>query len=70
MTSRELNRDQFKELCQNYITNYWTDFEDGTTSPSYADLAHADELVDEEVIHRCYSGINFSEDDFFCSCNK
>ncbi len=69
MTSRELNQEQFKELCQAYISDHWVDNEDGTTSPSYTDLAYADELVDEEVIHRCYAGINFSEDDFFCSKN-
>lgn len=69
MSSRELNQNQFKELCQAYITEHWTDNENGTTSPSYNDLACADELVDEEVIHKYYSGINFSEDDFFSGKN-
>lgn len=66
MTVRELNQEQYKELCQMYITDFWTDFEDGTTSPSYHDLACADELVSEDVIFRHYDGINFTEDDFFC----
>lgn len=66
MTVQELNQEQYKELCQRYITEFWTDLEDETTSPSYNDLAHADELVAEDVIYRYYAGINFTEEDFFC----
>ena len=67
MTVQELNQEQYKELCQRYITEFWFDGEHGTTSPSYEDLACADELVSEDVIYRHYDGINFTEDDFFCS---
>lgn len=67
MTVQELSREQYKELCQSYITEFWTDFEEGTTSPSYYDLAYADELVAEDIIYSHYDGINFTEDDFFCS---
>ena len=67
MTVRELNKEQYKELCQKYITDFWTDFENGTSTPSYYDLAFADKLVTEDVIYRHYDGINFTEDDFFCS---
>jgi hypothetical protein len=67
MTVQELNQEQYKELCQAYITEFWSNFEDGTSSPSYADLTCADELVAEDVIYRHYDGINFTEDDFFCS---
>lgn len=67
MTVRELNREQYKELCQRYITEFWTDDEHGTTSPSIGELACADELVSEDVIYRYYDGIYFTEDDFFCS---
>ena len=64
MTVRELNREQYKELCQRYITEFWTDLEDGTMSPSWEDLACADELVAEDVIYDYYDGIDFVEEDF------
>ena len=67
MTVQELNRDQYKELCQRYITEFWTDSENGTTSPSLYELMCADELVSEDVIYNYYEGINFVEEDFFCS---
>lgn len=67
MTVQELNQDQYKELCQAYITQFWTDDEHGTESPSYGDLAYADELVDANIIYKYYDGIIFTEDDFFCS---
>ena len=38
MTVQELNQEQYKELCQRYITEFWTDFEHGTQSPSLDDL--------------------------------
>ena len=66
MTVRELNQEQYKELCRDYITRFWTDLCDGTTSPSYYDLVHADELASEDVIYRYYNGIEFTEYDFFC----
>ena len=67
MTVRELNREQYKELCQRYITAFWTDDAHGTKSPSLYDLACADELVDQEIIYNYYEGVNFVEEDFFCS---
>lgn len=67
MTVRELNKDQYKELCQAYITEFWTDDEHGTSGPSMGELACADELVDPEIIYNYYDGINFVEEDFFCS---
>ena len=67
MTVQELNREQYKQLCQAYITEFWSDFEEGTSSPSYYDLACADELVDENIIYNYYDGIDFAEEDFFCN---
>lgn len=65
MKVQELNQEQYKELCQQYITDFWSDFEDGTESPSFYDLACADELVSQDVIYKHYDGVNFTEDDFF-----
>lgn len=67
MTVQELNKEQYKELCQAYITEHWTDDEHGTSSPSWGELACADELVDRNIIENHYAGIEFTEDDFFCS---
>ena len=66
MTVQELNPEQYKELCQNYITQFWTDLDDGTDLPSWGDLACADELVSEDIIYKYYDGIVFTEDDFSC----
>lgn len=67
MTVYELNQDQYKQLCQDYITKFWSDYDDKTNSPSWGDWACADELVDQTVIYNYYDGIDFTEDDFFCS---
>ena len=67
MTVQELNHEQYKELCQTYIVEHWTDDEHGTSSPSWYDLAHADELVSEDVIYRYYDGVDFVPEDFGCS---
>lgn len=48
MTVRELTKDKYLELCQNYILRFWSDSENGTASPSADDLAVADELVECE----------------------
>ena len=61
MTVQKLNQAQYKELCQRYITEFRTDLEEGTTSPSYYDLVHADELVSEDIIYKYYDGIDFTK---------
>lgn len=70
MTSRELSSEQYKELCQRYITDNWTDSVKNTISPAYDDLVNADELVAEDVIHDYYEGVVFTNDDFFCTAGK
>ena len=67
MTVYELNAQQYKELCQAYLSNFWVDNENGTTSPSYHDLACADELVDPQIIYDYYDGVDFVEEDFSCN---
>ena len=70
MTVRELNTEQYKELCQAYITEFWVDDAHGTKAPSYYDLACADELVDENIIFDHYDGICFVPEDFACSARS
>ena len=67
MTIKELSPAQYKEVCQAYITQFWTDDEHGTTEPSWGELACADELVDRDVIESYYDGVNFVPEDFMCS---
>ncbi len=68
MTVKDLTKDEYLELCQNYISEFWNDDEHGTTSPSADDLVVADELVNRQVIENYYDGVVFSKDDFFCNC--
>lgn len=67
MTVKELTEDEYLELCQNYISRFWSDSENGTTSPSADDLAVADELVDRSIIENYYAGVEFGKEDFFCN---
>lgn len=67
MTVQELNEDQYKELCQKYIC-FMADVNGET--PSYFDLEAADELVAQDVIYNYYEGVNFTNDDFSCSCSE
>lgn len=71
----ELSRDQLIELKCNYmaeLVNEGTfaevmnrDYEE----PSCGDIANADELISDEFIMEHYAGINFVNDDFFCTAN-
>lgn len=59
----ELNRDQLTELKQSYFIQHNEEVGEGT---SYDELARADSIISDETIYEAYSGINFTEDDFFC----
>ena len=67
MKVEDLTKDEYLELCQHYISEFWSDSEHGTTSPSTGDLAAADELVDRSIIENYYAGIEFAKEDFFCN---
>lgn len=70
MTVRDLNREQLNELKQAYATQLADCGEDKEVlGISYKELADAAEIPDE-VIFNHYDGINFTEDDFFCSCGN
>lgn len=59
----ELNREQLIELKQSYLIQQNEETGEGT---SYDELARADSIISDKVIQEVYSGINFTEDDFFC----
>lgn len=62
MTVRELNRDQLTELKQRMVSDEIYESEGRT--PSYGELADAENISDEKVFER-YDGIEFVPDDFF-----
>lgn len=67
MTVSELTAEQMEKLKQNYLTQHLLEVED--REPSYDELANAAELVPDWIIVDAYGGIEFSNDDFFCSCS-
>lgn len=66
MTFDELNEDQRLELKQRILTERNENRGEGT---SYGELADADDLVSDEDAREWAEGVEFSEDDFFCSCH-
>jgi len=75
MDVTELTREQLSELKCNYMTEL---VNEGTfaevmncdyNEPSCDDIANADELISDEFIMEHYAGINFVNDDFFCTTN-
>lgn len=62
MTVHELSRDQLIELKQHMLC------EQG--SPSYGELADADELISDEKVFEEYCDTDFVKDDFFCTAGQ
>ena len=73
MLVTDLNRDQLTELKSNYLVQLADEgrfAEVGGVDydyPDWDDMAHADEIVPDDVIFRQYEGIDFVPDDFFCT---
>lgn len=61
MTLKDLNRDQRIELKQRILTEQRDAI--GET-PSWGELADADELVSDEDLHDWFDGTEFCEEDF------
>lgn len=61
MTTYELTRDQMIQLKQNYICEL---ADEACEQVSYDDLANADELVPDALIHAYCDGTLFTADDF------
>lgn len=62
MTVSELTREQLVQLKQSYLTDHLLEVEDRT--PSYGELADADEIVPDAVIFGAEAATIFSPDDF------
>ena len=73
MNVRDLSREQLAELKQNYLEqlanegSYAEILDCDYDEPSYWDLAHADEIVPDDVVFENYAGVCFVRDDFFCT---
>lgn len=61
MTIKDLSVEQKLELKQNFLTK--------DNDVSYGELARADELVSDEELEEEYGDVEFTNDDFFCSCH-
>ena len=61
MTIKELSMDQFRELKEHILCTR-------TSNVSYDDLLNVDKLVSDTDVEKEYGGIDFTPDDFFCSC--
>ena len=63
MSVQELSRDQLTCLKQAYQTER-LDAQRG--SPSWGELAEADDIISDESVFDEYEGVVFTPDDFFC----
>ena len=61
MTLKELSAEQKLELKQNFLAK--------DNDVSYGELTCADELVSDEELEEEYGNVEFTDDDFFCSCH-
>lgn len=59
----ELSREQLTELKQSFLAQQ---NEENGNDTSYDELTKADSIISNEMIYEAYSGINFTEDDFYC----
>ena len=71
MNTHELDARQMRQLKEQYLCiladegTYAEVMDTDHDEPSYWDLAHADELVPDDVIHRQWEGTQFTEEDFY-----
>lgn len=62
MKLKDLTQEQKLELKQALLTQ--------DRDVSYGELANADELVSDKQLEDAYGDTEFTEDDFFCTCQK
>ena len=75
MIVTDLSREQLVELKQNYLYQLSNEgsfakvLNADYNEPSYADLANADKIVPDNVVFTYYAGVDFVNDDFFCTAS-
>lgn len=67
MDVRDLTREQLDELKQRMICDRNDEKGEGT---SWGELANAGDLISDADVFERYEGVNFSEDDFFCTAGN
>lgn len=71
MTVQELSREQLTELKEHYLVELDDEgtLEEvtGLDAIYYGVLADINEIVPDEVVFEHYDGVDFVEDDFFCT---
>lgn len=67
MNVKELNIEQLTELKQHY---YMHDKFGKDIDVSYYELGFIDDLVSDAEVFEFYKDVEFSCDDFFCSCGQ
>ena len=68
MTLYELNEDQIHELKEALLCQIYDEMLDA--SPTWGELANADEIISAGLLVAFYDTTIFSEDDFCCTCGK
>ena len=68
MTLYELNEDQIHELKEALLCQIYDEMLDA--SPSWGELANADEIISAGLLVAFYDETEFSNDDFCCTCGK
>lgn len=61
MNITELNREQIVELKQGYLIQQ---ADENGFSPSWGELANADELITDDEVIDFFGSVEFSDDDF------
>lgn len=65
MTVRELSREQLDELKSSY---FWSDEYQGLINPNTdLPILFPGDITDEQI-YEIYDGVDFVNDDFFCTC--
>lgn len=76
MTVFELNREQLEELKINYYSDL---VNEGTFAeimgcpfdePSYEHIIFVNDYISDAFIMEHYEGVDFTKDDFFCTCGN
>lgn len=67
MSVKELNRNQLNELKQNYF--YSDDYDEKITTSTGLPVLFAGDIPDQ-VIFDLFEGVDFVNDDFFCTAGK
>lgn len=62
MTLSTISQEQFVELKENYLFDYLLEVEG--REPRLDEIAHADEMVSNDVIFDQYGSTTFTDDDF------